>query len=363
MRPNHTSQLAPAGATDMQVFGDRDDGLDMAPVTAILGPRRSREAHVVVALRRAMVFNREGFGFVRPTRGDDVTVERSVHALETYALPGAAVFPESIGVDARTGDVFVGSLSDGTIFRLAPVLGEVEVWSPAGDGGRASVAGVKVDRLGRLWVAGGFDGTLSVYDLDSRERLAHFEVGRAPSCVNDVAFGPDDSAYVTDSSVPTLLRVGPGLDAMEPWVDLLEVGVPWPTGINFNGIVLAPDRRHLVCSQTNLGRFWRIGLDTAGVSEVLLEGGPLEHSDGLAISGSTLYAVVNARERIAVIELESDGRAGRLTALLACEGFAFPTAVARVGERLLVVNAQLDRMGGAPRLPFTVVSIAEPNPR
>lgn len=292
-----------------------------------------------------------------------MTVEHSVRALETYALPGDAVFPESIGVDARTRDVFVGSLADGTIFRLPAVRGDVEVWSPPGEGGRASVAGIKVDRLGRLWTAGGFDGTLSVYDLDSRDRLARFAVGRTPSCVNDITFGPDDAAYVTDSYVPTLFRVGPRLDAMEPWVDLREAGVPWPTGINFNGIALAPDRRHLVCSQTNLGRFWRIGLDTAGVSDVVLDGGPLEHSDGLAISGSTLYAVVNARERIAVIELEANARAGRLTALLACEGFAFPTAVARMGERLLVVNAQLDCMGGAPRLPFTVVSIAEPSPR
>jgi hypothetical protein len=54
MRPNDTSRLAPAGATDIQVFGNRDEELDMAQVTAILGPRRSREAHVAVALRPAM---------------------------------------------------------------------------------------------------------------------------------------------------------------------------------------------------------------------------------------------------------------------------------------------------------------------
>jgi hypothetical protein len=30
-------------------------------------------------------------------------------------------------------------------------------------------------------------------------------------------------------------------------------------------------------------------------------------------------------------------------------------------ERLLVVNGQLDRMGGTPRLPFTVVAIDTPD--
>jgi sugar lactone lactonase YvrE len=290
-----------------------------------------------------------------------VTIEQSVRALETYALPGDAVFPESIGVDARTGDAFVGSLSDGTIFRVPGRRGDAEVWSPGSEGGRTSVAGVKVDRRGRLWTAGGFDGTLDVYDLESRRRVARFEVGQSPSCVNDLAFGPDGTAYITDSFVPTLLRVGPGLDAMEAWVDLVGSGVPWPAGINFNGIVLGPDGHHLVCSQTNLGRFWRVDLDTRHVSEVILDAGTIEHCDGLAIRGSTLYAAVNARERLAVITLEPDARSGRVTALLSCGDFAFPTAVALDEERLLVVNAQLDQMGGAPRRPFTVIAIAAPD--
>jgi hypothetical protein len=50
-----------------------------------------------------------------------------------------------------------------------------------------------------------------------------------------------------------------------------------------------------------------------------------------------------------------------VTALLSCGDFAFPTAVALDEERLLVVNAQLDQMGGAPRRPFTVIAIAAPD--
>lgn len=48
-----------------------------------------------------------------------------------YELPGQAVFPESIGVDPVTGDAYVGSLADGTLYRLG-AAGQAEVWSGAG---------------------------------------------------------------------------------------------------------------------------------------------------------------------------------------------------------------------------------------
>jgi superoxide dismutase, Cu-Zn family len=278
-------------------------------------------------------------------------------AIQTFVLPGDAVFPESIGVDQRTGDAYVGSLADGTVYRLTAGTSVVEEWSPAGAGGRGSVAGVKVDRRGRLWTAGGYDGTLWVYDLDSRERLARFDIAHSPSCVNDIAFGPDDTAYVTDSFLPWLLRVAPGLDGIEPWVDLEAQGVPWPPELNFNGIVVTPDASHVVACQTNLGRYWRISLKSGVVSEVPLDGGPLPHSDGLAIRDETLYAAINAHNRLAVIALEPDGRAGRVTTSITSDAFRFPTAIAVTDTRLLVVNAQLDRMAATPQLPFTVVAV------
>jgi Cu-Zn family superoxide dismutase len=208
----------------------------------------------------------------------------TTEALATYALPGDAVFPESIGVDPATGDAYVGSLADGTLYRLA-AGGEVTVVSAAGAGGRASVAGVKVDSHGRLWVAGGYGGTLDVYRLADLSLLHRFDVGGRPSCVNDVAFGPAGEAYVTDSFISVLFRVAGDPLALAPWVDLAEQGVPWSDGLNLNGIVLTEDERHLVTCQTNLGRFWRIALDTGHVDEVALDGGPLEHCDGLARVG------------------------------------------------------------------------------
>jgi WD40 repeat protein len=286
-------------------------------------------------------------------------VSEAVEAVEVFALTGEAVFPESIGVDPGSGDAFAGSLADGTIYRIAR-SGDVSVFSGAGAGGRASVAGVKIDPSGRLWAAGGYEGTLDVYELPAGALLARCDVGSRPSCVNDIAFAADGTAYVTDSLLPTLFRVDPRSLELEAWVDLSRQGVPWPEGLNLNGIIITPGGEHLVACQTNLGRFWRVSLSTGEVDEVALEGGPLEHCDGLAISARILYVAVNARNEIHVADLSPDGASASVRRVLSSDAFAFPTAVAVRDDRLLVVNGQLDKMGGSPSLPFTVVAIARP---
>jgi Cu-Zn family superoxide dismutase len=276
----------------------------------------------------------------------------------TFVLPGDAVFPESIGVVPETGVAYLGSLADGTIYRLDPSGGApAEPVSPAGTDGRRSVAGVKIDGRGRLWAAGGYEGTLHVYNLDPWALIARHDVGARPSCANDVAFGPDGAAYLTDSLIPTLFRVDPEGSRLEAFADLAGQGVPWPDGLNLNGIVAAPDGAHLVTCQTNTGRFWRVALSDGAVDEVALDAGPLPHCDGLAIVGSTVYAAINARNEIAVIDLSRDGAAGTVARVLRGDAFRFPTAVAAHGDRLLVVNGQLDRMGSTPELPFTVVAV------
>ena len=125
--------------------------------------------------------------------------EITARAVAFYHPPGGGVFPESSGVGAAAGDAYAGSLADGTLYQLTGA-GEVKLWSAGGQGGRGSVAGVKVDAGRRLWAAGGYDGMLWVYDVPGR-KLVRTDVGSRPSCVNDIAFGPHGEAYVTDSLV------------------------------------------------------------------------------------------------------------------------------------------------------------------
>jgi superoxide dismutase, Cu-Zn family len=116
-----------------------------------------------------------------------------------------------------------------------------------------------------------------------------------------------------------------------------------------------------VACQTNLGRLWQVTLETREAAEVAPDGGPLEHCDGMALSGSTLYVAVNARNLIAVVDLDSDGAAGSVRTILQSDAFRFPTSVAVHDEWLLVVNGQLDKMGGSPELPFSVVAVEKPD--
>src|SRR5262249_60626966 len=75
----------------------------------------------------------------------------------SYELPGEAVFPESIGVDRATGDAYVGSLADGSLYRLTGA-GKAQVWGAGGRDGRGSVAGGKGGAPGPPWGAGGDEG-------------------------------------------------------------------------------------------------------------------------------------------------------------------------------------------------------------
>ena len=84
--------------------------------------------------------------------------ETTRSAVQTFELPGEAVFPESVGVEPASGDAYVGSLADGALFRLRGDA-EVELWSAAGADERTSVAGVKIDARGRLWAAGRIRGS------------------------------------------------------------------------------------------------------------------------------------------------------------------------------------------------------------
>jgi hypothetical protein len=46
-----------------------------------------------------------------------------------------------------------------------------------------------------------------------------------------------------------------------------------------------------------------------------------------------------------------------LVTILRSDAFRFPTSVAVHDEWPLVVNGQLDKLGGSPELPFTVVAV------
>jgi sugar lactone lactonase YvrE len=299
--------------------------------------------------------------------GAGATSKPSVHPAgpnfpSAYALPGERLFPESIAYDPQTKDFYVGGLLDGAIVRgNAGTSAGARIVSPPGADGRASVAGIKIDRQKRLWVAGGEAGKLFVYELGSLKPLASFAVGKGEKrVVNDIAITDDGEAYVTDSAYPALYHVTMGEQPkLEEWpVD--SAAVPYSGAYNLNGIVVTSDQKTLLMVQTSTGKLFRFDRATRSFSAVDLGGASVLAGDGLAISGQNLFVACNATRSVAKVSLSSDFRSGKVLSNAANTRFGFPTAIAVDGDALLVVNAQLDSLapGKSPSLPFTVTRVA-----
>jgi Cu-Zn family superoxide dismutase len=282
-------------------------------------------------------------------------------------VPGAATFPEGVAVQASTGRLFVGSYGDGTVFRGRVSGGPLRPFLKPGAAGRTSVAGMKVDRAGRLIVAGARTGRVYVNDAASG-RLEHVftdGLGAAATFLNDLVVAPNGDVYITDSTTPTLWRIpaaalaGPTRAAIEPWLDLRGTAFRYVTGINANGIALTPDGTALLVVQSAAGKLFRIGLADRTVTPVPVRGS-IVGGDGLLLVGRDLYVARNRAGVVVRVRMSADFTSGRITAVR--RPFAFPTTMAQVGHRLLVVNGQIDRRA-APQtvtLPFRVSSIPIP---
>jgi len=277
-----------------------------------------------------------------------------------YTIPGEAVFPEGI-VAGRGGDFYVSATADGTIFRGNVADPELEVFAPP-TATRTTAVGLEFDRRGRLWVAGGASGRLTVLDGRTGEELASYDLSEfGAGFVNDVVATPQ-GVYATDSFAPQLYRVpfaGGELGDAEVFVDFTGTPFAYVEGaFNANGIEAGPAGGALVVVQSVTGRLWRIDTRTRAVTEVDLgDGEPLVFGDGLQREGRDLYVVQNQLERVTRVRLSAGLRAGEVQASVTDDLLRFPTTVERIGDRLYLVNSQFDRRGATPDLPFDVVAI------
>lgn len=282
--------------------------------------------------------------------------------MDSYIIPGERVFPEGIAYEAASGRFFVGSTTTGDIFVGQGERRELELYLPGGQDGRTSVLGMKVDGQGRLFVAGGRAGNLFVYCLKDKQLLASFGTGLEGSMVNDVAVAADGAAYFTDSLVPCLYKVSP--DSHGGWtleyLDLEGTAVVYEAGINFNGIVAAPDG-YLIAVQMNTGKLFRLCWDSGDVQPIMADVA-LTHGDGMLLLGSRLYVMRNRANELVVLELRKDWLTAKKIAAVTDERFDFTTTFACDGRRLLMVNGQLDKRQTdiPPNLPFRVIALAVP---
>jgi sugar lactone lactonase YvrE len=288
---------------------------------------------------------------------------QEVSSAERYVLPGGQVFPEGIAYQSETGDFYVGSTADGSVFRGNVESGpkEAEVFLEPESDGRTTATGMEVGEEGRLFIAGGDTGRIFVYDTESADLVRRLDTPDAEATfLNDVAVTPEGDAYFTDSIRPVLFRVpstGDGVGEPEPWLNFEGTPAEYEEGFNLNGIDATEDGRYLVAVQTNTGELLRIDTESKEVVEINLGGETLTNGDGLLLDGRTAYVVRNEQELIVPVKLSGEYISGEAGEPFTDPSFAFPTTIAKTDGRLLVVNSQFDKQEGKAELPFTVSSV------
>jgi Cu-Zn family superoxide dismutase len=274
----------------------------------------------------------------------------------SYALPGEGVFPEGVAYNPASGNFYVGSTGDGTLYEGDVASGEVTVFSAGGADGRSTAIGMKVDGNGNLWVAGGGTGQMFVYNTADGSLVASYSTPAVEQTfINDVTITPDGSAYFTDSFRPVLFKISDlaGGEA-ESWLDFTGTVLEYGEGFNLNGIAASPDGRYLLVIHSGNGNLYRIDTETQEVSQVDTGGADLTAGDGILLIGNTLHVTRNQFGEIVPVTMSEDFSTGTAGAAVTDPSLIFPTTIAQAGDSLLVVNSQFNNRGGTPELPFTV---------
>lgn len=291
---------------------------------------------------------------------------RQAPEITRFELPADVTYPEGIAHDPKQGAVYTGSALTGNLVRLTLAGKQIATVAPAGSllatEPFPSLLGMKVDALGRIWIAGGRTGQMGVVDPKTGKLLGKFEVPTpAGSLINDVVIA-GGNAYFTDSLAPTLWRVtasGDRIGDLEPWLQFTGTPLEYTKpGANLNGIAATDNGRYLMVVQMNKGLLFRIGIEDKQVLPVDIGGESVATGDGLVLDGRTLYVVRQGEQEIVTIALAQDYASGKVVSRFKNPALAWPATAAKVGDRLLVVNTQFNRRTSKdPVLPFSIVSV------
>jgi streptogramin lyase len=246
--------------------------------------------------------------------------------------------PEGIEVGKGTS-FYVGSVANGAVYRGDLRTGAGSVLVP-GETGKAA-AGIELDNRNRLWVAGAGTGRAYVYDARTGAPIRTYTFASSDTFINDVVV-TRAAAIFTDSRKAVLYRVpiGPGgaLGATHtiPVTGDFVLG----SGFNLNGIDATRDGNTLIAVQSNNGKLFRIDPASGVAKEISLGSESVPNGDGILLTGKTLYVVQNQLNRVAVIRLTANLRAGQVLRRLTDSDFAVPTTIDDHGSRLYAVNAR-----------------------
>jgi sugar lactone lactonase YvrE len=248
--------------------------------------------------------------------------------------------PEGIAIDGKT--FFVGSIPTGAVYRGDLRTGKGAVFVPGSTDGTRAAIGMKVDRRDRLFVAGGPTGKAFVYDADSGDEIATYQLTTSATFVNDVIV-TRKGAFFTDSVNQVVYRVAIGRDgalgATAETIPLTGDIVYDPAAFNANGIEATRNGDKLIIVQSGAGKLFTVD-PGSGVTDEIALSEPVTFGDGLLLDGRTLYVVRNQQHRVAVVRLDRKLASGEVVSHLTDPDLDVPTTLAEFGRKLYAVNAR-----------------------
>jgi hypothetical protein len=276
--------------------------------------------------------------------------------------------PEGItsGLSSRWGastKLYVGSLADGAIWKGSAKSGTGSVLVPGIAG--QSALGLHVDWRGRLWVAGGDDQTIRVYNAKTGALLRTYTFPTA-GFLNDLVI-TRSGVYATDS-VNQQLAVVPFSKwthrSRHAWgrlpattkAKVVSLGgdIAYAAGFNANGIVAKGG--WLILVQSNTGLLFRVNPRTGVAKAIDTHGYSVLNGDGLVLRGRWLYVVRNQNNLVAVLKLGLHLKTARLLGEITSPGLDVPTTATFAAGKLWAVNARFTT-APTPTTPYWITKL------
>jgi sugar lactone lactonase YvrE len=249
-------------------------------------------------------------------------------------------FPESL-TSTPDGALIIGSITKSEIFRAPKGSATAEVWIKPGANGLQRILGVLADpKSGTLWVCsdppqGTPSAFLKTFDLKTGAARGSYDFPKDNALCNDVAIGPDGTAYATDTIANRIMRLKKGATALDVWLkDDRLAGVD---GIAFG------DNSTIVVNTVSTGHLFRIPVGKDGAAGAMAEIKPsqaLTSPDGMRPLGNNQFLLIEGAGRLDHVTVSGD--AAKIEVLK--DGFNGPTAVTQTGGAAWVLEGKLKYM-------------------
>lgn len=264
--------------------------------------------------------------------------------LNSIPVPNA-FRPEGI-VRGVGSTAYVGSLANGSIYQVDLETGEGSLLVERDD---TMTVGLAYDsRTNYLFAAGGFDGTVNVYDAADGELKATFQLTEDEDRFINDGIVTDEAAFFTNSRTREFYRIPLSDIGRLPEQEDIET-IEMDDGFEFvedsfnaNGIEVTPDGQNLIIVNRLIGKLFRVNPYNGQSVEINLGADNVDFGDGLLVIGSRLFVLQNTINQIAEIVLDRDADRGRVVNIIENDLFRVPTTMTLYDGDIYAINARFD---------------------